>query len=227
MPIAACVGSRLRQTLDGLSDRGSKSPQRSAIIRGMHASHSSHGFCLVAGLVLLTAGCGQPSDPPHPVAASPPPAASIADPRLEDGVYPVVPPDEPPPQGMNESEVVTLAQLTTGDEEELSSLRIVNRPLIRLRHVPAFDFDFEGDVCTRIGFETTDEFRKYTRDHIGRQLAIVVDGQVITQHKIRMPIEGKSVQITCCIAGTADRLRKALTEIKVVAPVESSPSAAD
>lgn len=45
-----------------------------------------------------------------------------------------------------------------------------------------------------------------TREHRGRQVAIVLGGEVVTMHKIREVIKGGDVQISCCVAGTANYL---------------------
>jgi preprotein translocase subunit SecD len=47
---------------------------------------------------------------------------------------------------------------------------------------------------------------RLTRDHQGRQVAIVVGGEVVTVHKIREVIKGGDVQITSCAAGGAKYL---------------------
>jgi preprotein translocase subunit SecD len=51
---------------------------------------------------------------------------------------------------------------------------------------------------------------RLTRDRLGRQVAIVVGGEVVTVHKVRAVITGGDVQITSCAAGAAEYLLKQL-----------------
>ncbi len=49
-----------------------------------------------------------------------------------------------------------------------------------------------------------------TRDHLGKQVAIVLGGQVVTMHKIREVIKGGEVQITSCVPRAAGYLLEQL-----------------
>jgi hypothetical protein len=49
-----------------------------------------------------------------------------------------------------------------------------------------------------------------TRDRLGRELAIIVGGDVVTTHKVRTVIKGGDVQISSCAAGAAGYLLKQL-----------------
>jgi len=51
---------------------------------------------------------------------------------------------------------------------------------------------------------------RLTRDQLGRQLAIVLGGEVVTMHKIGEVIKGGDAQITCCAAGAANYLLEQL-----------------
>ena len=51
---------------------------------------------------------------------------------------------------------------------------------------------------------------RLTSDHLGRQLAIVLGGEVVTMHKIREIIKGGEIQITSCVAGAANHLLEQL-----------------
>jgi preprotein translocase subunit SecD len=51
---------------------------------------------------------------------------------------------------------------------------------------------------------------RLTRDHLGRQVAIVLGGEVVTMHKVREVIKGGDVQISSCAAGAAAYLLKQL-----------------
>jgi preprotein translocase subunit SecD len=49
-----------------------------------------------------------------------------------------------------------------------------------------------------------------TREQRGKQIAIVLGGEVVTMHKVREAIKGGEVQITSCAAGAAGYLLKEL-----------------
>jgi len=51
---------------------------------------------------------------------------------------------------------------------------------------------------------------RLTSERIGRDIAIVLSGEVVTMHKIRTVIKGGEVQITSCAAGAADYLLEQL-----------------
>jgi preprotein translocase subunit SecD len=51
---------------------------------------------------------------------------------------------------------------------------------------------------------------KLTRENLGRPVAIVLGGEVVTMHKIRSVIKDGEVQITNCALGAADYLVKQL-----------------
>jgi hypothetical protein len=51
---------------------------------------------------------------------------------------------------------------------------------------------------------------RLTRDQLGRQVTIVVGGEVVTMHKIREVIKDGNVQITSCTPGGAGYLLKQL-----------------
>jgi preprotein translocase subunit SecD len=51
---------------------------------------------------------------------------------------------------------------------------------------------------------------RLTSERVGKQIAIVVGGEVVTVHKIRAVIKGGEVQITCCAARSAKHLLEQL-----------------
>jgi preprotein translocase subunit SecD len=51
---------------------------------------------------------------------------------------------------------------------------------------------------------------RLTRDQLGRQVAIVLGGEVVTMHKVREIITGGDAQISCCAAGSAKYLLEQL-----------------
>jgi preprotein translocase subunit SecD len=49
-----------------------------------------------------------------------------------------------------------------------------------------------------------------TSEHLGKEVAIVLGGEVVTTHKVRTVIKGGDVQISSCTAGAGDFLLKQL-----------------
>jgi preprotein translocase subunit SecD len=58
--------------------------------------------------------------------------------------------------------------------------------------------------------KATRALEQLTRDRLGRQIAIVIGGEVVTMHKIREVIKGGEVQITSCAPGAAKYLLEQL-----------------
>jgi preprotein translocase subunit SecD len=72
----------------------------------------------------------------------------------------------------------------------------------------------EGDEVVRILLKLQPKaaaaLERLTRDHLGREVTIVLGGEVVTTHKVREPIKGGEVQITSCAPGAAGYLLKQL-----------------
>lgn len=51
---------------------------------------------------------------------------------------------------------------------------------------------------------------RLTSDRAGKQIAIILGGEVVTMHKVRTVIKGGDVQITSCAAGAAKYLLEQL-----------------
>jgi preprotein translocase subunit SecD len=72
----------------------------------------------------------------------------------------------------------------------------------------------EGDEVVRILLKLQPKaalaLEHLTRDHLGRQLTIILGGEVVTMHKVREVIKGGEVQITSCAAGAAGYLLEQL-----------------
>jgi preprotein translocase subunit SecD len=67
--------------------------------------------------------------------------------------------------------------------------------------------DKEGTEVVRILLKlkpsAATALERLTRDHLGRELTLVLGGEVVTTHKIRTVIKGGDVQITNCAPGAA------------------------
>jgi preprotein translocase subunit SecD len=144
---------------------------------------------------------------------------------LKDGVYPVVLPDKAFSQRDGEVEVVELMNVPVEGSEDIApeKIRVIARPLVRLQNLSKFDFTFAKNECTEVGFDSTDELKAYTRNHVGSRLAVVIDSKVISHHKIREAITSDRVRITCCTVGGGDHLHKYLKELRAASSGKGQP----
>jgi preprotein translocase subunit SecD len=74
----------------------------------------------------------------------------------------------------------------------------------------------EGTEVVRISLKLQPKaaaaLERLTRDHLGKQVAIVLGGEVVTMHKVREVIKGGDAQISCCAAGSANYLLEQLED---------------
>jgi preprotein translocase subunit SecD len=61
-------------------------------------------------------------------------------------------------------------------------------------------------ILLKLQAKAATALERLTQDHVGRQVTIVVGGEVVTMHKVREVIKGGDVQITSCAAGAAEYL---------------------
>jgi hypothetical protein len=172
---------------------------------------------LIAVMCHPILGCS-PANDEQPVATGQTESKELSRARvlLDDGVYPVLLGDEALPKrdpGIKIRELVSLPVKGSGNSGP-EKIRVIDQPLLHFRDVSQFDFAFEKNECTEVGFQNTDELKAYTRDHVGSRLAVVIDNRVISHHKIREPIETNQVRITCCTVGGGDHLHLHLKELK-------------
>jgi len=90
-------------------------------------------------------------------------------------------------------------------------------PSVRLDLATAPKAEKSGDEISRILLklrpEAAKSLEKVTQERLGRSLAIVVDGDVVTAHKIRSVIRGGDVQISNCAPDAAPYLLKHLEAV--------------
>jgi preprotein translocase subunit SecD len=91
-----------------------------------------------------------------------------------------------------------------------------------VRSAPDVEFDLagapkavkEGKEVVRIYVnlqpKAAKALERLTRDHLGREITIVLGGEVVTMHKVRGVITGGEAQITSCAAGAANYLLEQL-----------------
>lgn len=65
-------------------------------------------------------------------------------------------------------------------------------------------------ILLKLKPKAAEALERVTTDGGGKQLAIVLDGEVVTSHKIRQVIKGGEVQISSCAAGGAKYLLEQL-----------------
>ena len=72
----------------------------------------------------------------------------------------------------------------------------------------------DGEEVVRISLKLQPKaataLERLTSDRLGKQVAIVLGGEVVTMHKVRGVIKGGDAQITCCAAGAAKYLLEQL-----------------
>jgi preprotein translocase subunit SecD len=139
--------------------------------------------------------------------------------KLPDGVYAVQ------RDGLKEKDVLPLKDgevlavhhhryLKSDTKEPPHFLVVRPRPDVTLELVGAPTVVKDGDEVVRILLKlqpkAAQALEKLTRDHLRREVAIVVGGEVVTMHKIRDVIKSGEVQITSCAAGAAGYLVKQL-----------------
>ncbi len=93
------------------------------------------------------------------------------------------------------------------DQKARRFLVVHTTPDVPLDLAGAPKVDKDGDEVVRIMLKLRPKaataLERLTSERAGKQLAIVVGGEVVTVHKIRAVIKGGAVQITCCAAGSA------------------------
>ena len=130
---------------------------------------------------------------------------------LEDGIYPVI---ETP---TGEAGIVELARVPLASDPTPENVYVMAQPVLRFQNASNPDFTFKENECTRIVMESNDEIEAYTRTHVGSRLAIVIDGKVISSHKIREALTTPTFQITFCIEGAGDHVHEHLKEVRFAA----------
>ena len=91
-----------------------------------------------------------------------------------------------------------------------------------VRSAPDVEFDLAGApravkegaevvrIYVKLQPKAAKELERVTRDHLGREIAIVLGGEVVTMHKVREVIKGGEAQVTSCAAGAASYLLEQL-----------------
>ena len=176
---------------------------------------------LTAALVLMFAVCG--CNGPHAqsanqASASCSPGAS----PLENGAYSVL--REAPTRQDARVEGVPQAVLAydrrkysdAPPNEPLTYIAIDRRdyvPLI-IEGTPELKSDGQGKSVLTVSLsrKNAERAEAFTRAHLGGRIAMVVDGEIVTLHKIRSVIIGGNVQITRCTDNACEVIRSKLIQ---------------
>jgi preprotein translocase subunit SecD len=149
------------------------------------------------------------------VAAWPQGNAPEPRPQLPDGVYAVwrdsVKEKEVLPLQAGEVLLVHRHRFLKKDSDEPPRFVIVpSAPAVKLDLARAPEAVKEGAEVVRIFLKLRPQaataLEQLTREQQGKQVAIVLGGEVVTMHKVRDVIQGGDVQITSCTPGAATYL---------------------
>ena len=176
---------------------------------------------LTTALVLMFAICG--CKRPHAQATNQVPAAgSPKESPLENGAYSVLR-EAPTPQDAR-VEGVPHAVLSydrrkyshAPPNEPLTYVAIDRRdyvPLI-IEGTPELKPDGQGKSVLTVSLsrKNAERVESFTREHLGGRIAMVVDGEIVTLHKIRSVITGGKVQITRCTDNACEVIRSKLVK---------------
>jgi preprotein translocase subunit SecD len=91
-----------------------------------------------------------------------------------------------------------------------------------VRSAPEVELDLAGEpkvvkegaevvrIFVKLQPKAAKALERLTRDHLGREVTIVLGGEVVTMHKVRSVIKGGEAQITSCAPGAANYLLEQL-----------------
>jgi len=139
--------------------------------------------------------------------------------KVADGVYAVLrdSDDEKNVKPLKDGEALVVNRhryLKTDDKEPPRYLVVHTAPEVPLDLAGEPKADKDGDEVVRVLLKlrpaAATALEKLTRDRQGKQVAIVLDGEVVTVHKVREAIRNGDVQITSCSPGGATYLLKQL-----------------
>jgi len=139
--------------------------------------------------------------------------------KLPDGVYAVLRegPQEKDVLPLKDGEALAVNRhryLKDGDKEPPRFLAVRAAPdvLLDLAAEPKAVKEKEEvmRILLKLRPKAAAALERLTRDHLGRPVAIVIGGEVVTAHKVRSVIKGGDVQISSCAPGPAGYLLKQL-----------------
>ncbi len=139
--------------------------------------------------------------------------------KVPDGVYAVLRenPKEKDVLPLKDGEVLLVDRhpyLKKGDKEPPRFLVVHAAPEVALELAGKPKAEKDGDEVVRILLKLQPKaataLEHLTSQRLGKKVAIVVSGEIVTVHTIRAVIKGGDVQITCCAPGSAKHLLERL-----------------
>jgi hypothetical protein len=175
-----------------------------------------------AGVVLLAAqlcACGCASRPAQPSNEATAGIQSVVH-SLENGAYAVLGEGTTRPEvgtGARRGTVLTYDRRTYSDAPADESLTYVQIdpadyiPLI-IEGPPEMRKDSQGRSILSVSLTraAADRTEAFTRAHLGGRVAMVVDGEIVTLHKVRSVVTGGKLQITRCTDNACEIIRAKL-----------------
>jgi hypothetical protein len=187
----------------------------------MNKKQKTLNSALTTALVLVFAICGcirSHAQSTNQVQAAVSPGAH----PLENGIYSVLR-EEPTPQA---ARVEGIPQAVLAYDRRKYSDAPPNEPLtyvaidrrdyvpLVIEGTPEMKPDAQGKSVLTVSLarKNAEKAEAFTRAHLGGRIAIVVDGEIVTLHKIRSVITGGRVQITRCTDNACEVLRSKLVK---------------
>jgi hypothetical protein len=175
---------------------------------------------VAAAVPLCISGCGGP--PAHTPSSVATTATSDVPRPLENGAYAVLreapTPDNSLAEGSRQT-VLTYDRSKYGNAPAGESLTYViidpadYVPLI-IEGSPEMTMDSQGKSILSVTLTraSADKTEAFTRAHLGGRIAMVVDGEIVTLHKIRSVVSGGRLQITRCTDNACEIIRAKLAK---------------
>lgn len=176
-------------------------------------------LAILFATLLAAGGCG--NEPPAPATQSSA-ASNLAARPLFNGAYLVLR-EAPTPQDANTNSptqgVLVYDRRKYSDappDEPLAYVAIDLTDFVPLiiEGTPEMQKDGRGfsKLTVSLARQNADKLEAFTRSHLGGRIALVIDGQIITLHKIRSVVTGGKLQITRCTDNACQAIRAKLIQ---------------
>ena len=174
------------------------------------------GVLLALALVPLSLGCaGKQSASPT--------AAGLVTNKVPNGMYAVIgePTDAPrPPEGPSQRTLRYDPKMAdSASTDPVQFVTVETRDFVPLILATAAEHTKQEDgrllISVALASQYTQTLTDFTRLHLGHRVAMVLDGEVMSTHKVRTVIEGGKMQITRCDEHACQRILSKLVETQV------------
>lgn len=185
-----------------------------------HAARSHLLTWILLAFSLCSCPSGSPTAAKPEVQAPTPQIAPVQQP--EDGLYLVLRQGEGVVAGPGELSMDYDLPRMPQEAPKRQRLILSSSPVVLMALTKTTKADFTPDTCGNVSFEFAPEAAEALADatelNVGGRMAIVLDGQVVTAHKIKTRIEGGKVSVSCCAPEACARLQEVLTHHVVGRP---------